>query len=383
MSLTTLIHSSHVKLYPHQVDCLKSLQEAFDQHKPGFAISHEMGLGKTLTTLSFLVNKVFSTPGFRALIVVPTVGVMDQWLDQFHTFFSGYASWIHYYHGNKRVLDPKAPFHLVTRGTLSSDFRRGISGVVDNKWTCIVWDEAHYYSNLVTRSSDSIPAYGNLVKYINREINIVVTGTPYKNDPTDIKSLMLLMGFELSNHMKSNELAAFWLSNSHRCTSDDVLDSLPTVVETVIKLDYPTSESSDMAKELLSEVKKFSKQLGALMRSNANKEIVNQLKAALAKARSRARMCEMTVFYTSNDEFDKAMTTDPLFMNKMINHPKLDYIIKTVQRNMSKKFVIASDFTAPLKVFYFLYNLVYYFIMSFLIFVLIFLFIILFERLWH
>ena len=53
-----------VRLYEHQRAALKSLLAGIERRQRGFILAHYMGLGKTVTTLAFVVSVAHTTERF-------------------------------------------------------------------------------------------------------------------------------------------------------------------------------------------------------------------------------------------------------------------------------------------------------------------------------
>jgi superfamily II DNA or RNA helicase len=348
-----------MKLYQHQLECRSAIEQSiYIDKEPGYALCHEMGLGKTITTLDFLIRAVTKDPGFTVLVVTPTLGVLHQWIEHLQRFWPHCSHFIQAYHGNRRAMDPDVPFHVVTRGTLVSDFSHERGDVMSTHWSCVVWDEAHEYANLVTQfQTDKGPLYSRMVQRLSRSFNLLVTGTPYKNDPSDIKSMMMLMGFTISPCMPVKELAAIWLGHSHRRTTDDVHDSLPHVTESLKRLLYATDEETEHSNALLARVTTLSKHLGALLRNGGDTALT---KVLLAQARSKARMYSL-VLVESKKEFEEERLYDEMFYTKALLNPKIAYVMDLVKANPSRKIVVASDYTCPLHVQFFSFSILLFY----------------------
>ena len=339
-------------LLPHQRRACALLSGALSQGHSGLTIAHAPGLGKTLTVLHFIKQQHSEGRFNRVLVVVPNYAIARQWLAQAKDAWPWTPLFVNLYMGPKGTR--RASEHLVnvvSRPTLTSDIReRGVDiGVAE--WDCIAWDEGHEYANLET-------VFGNLVaprpKYavlldLRRKFNVVLTGTPYKNNETDIKSLCALMGLGTP---QGNDWSAFWSLHSDRQTLATVgAQFFPVVTESVRWLPYPSIESKATAKAALQKVLACRIEVTkALQKSrrhqDSTRKCINSLHAATAAARLHS-----TCLYTSMRDAIAARTDDHFdFYSKALKNPKVELSMEYVMDNPRKKIVIVSDFVFILQV---------------------------------
>ncbi|KAG1254712.1 hypothetical protein G6F68_010718 [Rhizopus microsporus] len=175
-------------------------QESFDIFKGGI-LADEMGMGKTIQTISLLL----SDKEKPSLVIAPTVAIM-QWKREIETHTNNALS-VHIFHGSKRTnkVDDLMKFDVVlsTYSVIESCFRRQEYGVKRMalgsptllkeksilhkiKWHRIVLDEAH---NIKDRACNTARAVFNL----KANYRWSLTGTPLQNRVGELYSLIRFM----------------------------------------------------------------------------------------------------------------------------------------------------------------------------------------------
>lgn len=175
-----------VELYPHQKEAVTWMRTT--ERRPrivptqphGGILAHAMGLGKTMTMLSFIWGQ---TPG-RTLVVCPK-SLLLQWEREARTV--GYVAphTVTKYHGSSRQI----PEHttsghqliLTTFDIVRMERRRG-RALHDITWDRVVLDEAHRICEQSSKTAHAIQA----LRAPNRWC---VTGTPFKNGINDLVAL--------------------------------------------------------------------------------------------------------------------------------------------------------------------------------------------------
>ena len=176
--------SKMVTLYSHQEEAVAWMTQAearprmvFDQPHGGI-LAHAMGLGKTLSMLSFIRAQ---PPGVT--IVVCPKSLLLQWgVEAARVGFT--PEDVTTYHGNTRVLPPRrADAHqlvLTTFDIVRLELpRRSLHDVI---WDRVVLDEAHRICEQTSKTARAVQA----LRARNRWC---VTGTPFKNGISDLMAL--------------------------------------------------------------------------------------------------------------------------------------------------------------------------------------------------
>jgi non-specific serine/threonine protein kinase len=180
---------------PHQVSAEKWCLE---EENDGCILAMEMGLGKTVVSLSVMVKKPIKT-----LIVMP-LSLLSQWEMEIETHTKGFKVAVH--HGLARMKKENiksiedADIVLTTYNTIWSDFKKDIKDIYDD-FERVIIDEVH---KLRTRKSKMHIAIREM--FYNVENKIFLTGTPVCNGINDIIAL-----FQLLNHTPYNQ-PSFWKS---------------------------------------------------------------------------------------------------------------------------------------------------------------------------
>lgn len=193
-------------LYPHQQEALrwiKSTEEQARLHEEqprGGILAHEMGLGKTITMLTYM-----SVHGGLNLVICPK-SVLTNWLHEATNKGFYIAEHIFVYYGqNRKSLELGSNVKLVLTTfdivRTESAFKK-TSLLYTTTWTRIVLDEAHRIAERNSKTSKSI----SQLKGYNRWC---LTGTPYKNGLSDIVALCKFL--KIQPYSK----ATWWKHNAH------------------------------------------------------------------------------------------------------------------------------------------------------------------------
>ena len=177
MSATEIPEGIRATLYPYQEDGFRWMNFML-QERCGCILGDEMGLGKTLQIITLITKHI--SPDNHFLIVAP-VTLLENWRREFSKFAPSVKVLVH--HGSSRTGFYKNFLSydvvVISYGTAVSD--QAILNML--KWKLVVLDEAQNIKNPGASRS-------KVVKKINREIGIAVTGTPFENHMSDLWSLM-------------------------------------------------------------------------------------------------------------------------------------------------------------------------------------------------
>lgn len=183
-----------------------SKRQVIPDNNLGGIISDEMGMGKSLTMLSAIVDSLaaaeyFAQSGRRdlaskgirkpaskaTLVVVPSTLVLDAWVEQVQKHIYPNTLNIHKYHGPKRVLDPLKllDFDIVftTYATVAAEFRRGSNVLHNINWFRIVLDEAHAIRHQSTVQFRAVSTMSSKIRWC-------LSGTPIQNSLNDLEALV-------------------------------------------------------------------------------------------------------------------------------------------------------------------------------------------------
>lgn len=138
----------------------------------GAILADDMGLGKTIQVLSYLETLRQFKTDFKALIVVPT-SLIANWEEEIKKFTPNMVYSI--YHGKDRIVGECVT--LTTYGTVIRD-----ENLFSNKWDVVILDEAQAIKNPSTKQS-------KLIKKLDANVRICMTGTPIENDLMDLYSI--------------------------------------------------------------------------------------------------------------------------------------------------------------------------------------------------
>jgi SNF2 family DNA or RNA helicase len=174
-------------LYPHQkeaVEWMKSTERRLrivPTQPHGGILAHAMGLGKTMTMLSFIRGQAQG----RTLVVC-TKSLLTQWKAEAHRVGWESPHTVTIYHGNSRKIPERTgtshQLVLTTFDIVRIEKSRGGRSLHDITWDRVVLDEAHRICEQSSKTSHAIQA----LRAPNRWC---VTGTPFKNEISDLMAL--------------------------------------------------------------------------------------------------------------------------------------------------------------------------------------------------
>ncbi|MGL5085411.1 MAG: DEAD/DEAH box helicase, partial [Clostridium sp.] len=221
----------------------------------GCILADEMGLGKTIQTIAFLLSRKKS----KSLVITPT-SLIYNWRAEFENFAPNMKIGI--VHGSKsereKVLENKNDYDVIltTYGTLRNDFEKYNETIFDY---CII-DEAQNIKNNASQST-------KIVKTINANCKIALSGTPIENNLTELWSIFdfimpkFLYNEEKFKHKFINsggknieDLKTLIKPFILRRLKEDVLLELPNKIEKKYFVEMPMAQKQ-VYKAYMKEVK--------------------------------------------------------------------------------------------------------------------------------
>ncbi|KAJ2988148.1 hypothetical protein NUW58_g4127 [Xylaria curta] len=143
------------------------------------------GFSKTDSPITMSPAPVSST-----LVVVPSVLLLDAWMDEIERHVVPGTLSIYKYHGPNRKLPSSSPLPydiiLSTYGTVAADFSRGGGVLTCFHWYRLILDEAHIIRNWSTKQFKAIQGLSTLIRWC-------ITGTPVQNSLKDLASLVTFL----------------------------------------------------------------------------------------------------------------------------------------------------------------------------------------------
>jgi SNF2 family DNA or RNA helicase len=195
MNNNNTINNINNILKDFQKEGIQTLYDNEKTHGLGSILAYDMGLGKTMTMSSFLIQqRIKETPEHADLIVVP-LAVLNQWKKEILRLDETRKVFI--YHGPKRVKELGKEIDGVD--FVISTFHSLVTRELEcYEWNRVVVDEAHTLRNGIETKFRSVPKKV-IGAYALQEVSkyrYCITGTPYNNRNEDIMSLMKFIGHE-------------------------------------------------------------------------------------------------------------------------------------------------------------------------------------------
>ena len=196
---------SRITLRDFQALGVKKLRENEEKHGIGSVLAYDMGLGKTLTMASFLVEqRIRENSKFPDLIIVPLC-VLTQWKEEIFRLDEDLEILI--YHGPERakILKDLYNNNILIPDFVISTYHSLITRELEKyMWNRIVLDEAHIIRNGIETNYKTVPkkAIGAFNISKNAKFCHCITGTPYNNNSNDLLSLMKFIGYDSLDTIK-------------------------------------------------------------------------------------------------------------------------------------------------------------------------------------
>ena len=238
-----------VQLREYQQQGVQWLQ-FLKRHQLGGILADDMGLGKTLQVIAFLANARQREQAGPTLIVCPT-SLVSNWQNEMSKFASSIK--VTTIFGSARVEQLQ---HLAQADCILTTYpllKRDIAYYAPLYFENIILDEAQYIKNdsaQVTR----------LVKRLNAQFNLCLSGTPIENNLFELKSLLdfampSLLGSQthFKEHFqtpierdadveRANELKSLILPFILRRTKAEVAQELPPKTELIKEFEFEAEQ---------------------------------------------------------------------------------------------------------------------------------------------
>ncbi|KAM0746618.1 hypothetical protein T439DRAFT_293915 [Meredithblackwellia eburnea MCA 4105] len=216
------------KLLPFQLEGLHWMLQQEKGTWGGGMLADEMGMGKTIQTISLILSDYKPGDKKLSLVLAPTVAIM-QWKNEFEKFTSGMKILV--FHGSNRIDNvrevEKYDVILTSYAVLESGYRREHKGFVKKGktmkedsilhkvlWNRVILDEAH---NIKDRACNTAKATFAL----KSKYRWCLSGTPLQNRVGELYSLIRFLGADPFAHYfckKCDCKSLHWLCNMGPCS---------------------------------------------------------------------------------------------------------------------------------------------------------------------
>ncbi|XP_075501519.1 ATP-dependent DNA helicase DDM1-like [Primulina tabacum] len=209
------------KLKNYQIKGLKWMISLWQNGLNGI-LADQMGLGKTIQTISFLAHLKANGLHGPYLIVAP-LSTLTNWMSEINRFVPSMDAII--YHGDRkardeirrnhmpRTLGPKFPVVITSYEIALNDARKNLRHY---SWKYLVVDEGH-------RLKNSKCLLLKELKYLSVENKLLLTGTPLQNNLAELWSLL---NFILPDIFSSHEEFESWFDLSGKSSDEAIKEEL-------------------------------------------------------------------------------------------------------------------------------------------------------------
>lgn len=203
------------KLKSYQLKGVKWLISLWQNGLNGI-LADQMGLGKTIQTISFLAHLKGNGLDGPYLVIAP-LSTLSNWMNEIERFVPSINAII--YHGNKkqrdeirrkhmpRTIGPKFPIVLTSYEIAMVDAKKFLRHYT---WKYLVVDEGHRLKNSKCKLFKEL-------KLLPIENKLLLTGTPLQNNLAELWSLL---NFILPDIFSSLEEFESWFDLSGRCGNE-------------------------------------------------------------------------------------------------------------------------------------------------------------------
>ncbi|XP_073296404.1 ATP-dependent DNA helicase DDM1-like [Primulina huaijiensis] len=209
------------KLKSYQIKGVKWMISLWQNGLNGI-LADQMGLGKTIQTISFLAHLKGNGLHGPYLIIAP-LSTLSNWLSEIGRFAPSLDAII--YHGDKkeraeivrkympRTIGPNFPIIITSYEVALSDARRHLRHY---GWKYLVVDEGHRLKNSKCKLVKEL-------KQVSVENKLLLTGTPLQNNLAELWSLL---NFILPDIFSSHEEFESWFDFSGKCNNEEDKEQL-------------------------------------------------------------------------------------------------------------------------------------------------------------
>ena len=246
-----------IRLFPHQQRALNVIAENQnkDPNAPGMILGMYMGLGKTLTSLSYIYLQDKKTN-----LVVCSKANLDTWKTEIEKFFGYKMDYVMYHSSyDSKFFETKltkagiddAPLVVITtydyiclyNSKNNNHFENKTAQVkakakaietflFKNEWDTIIYDEVGKL--LKPRNKTHVSAVALKASY-----KLILSGTPVINNSNEIWSLMSVLGFDTSSyaHNLDSFISCGYNNYVYMVKLEDVDIILPKLIDTYITIE--------------------------------------------------------------------------------------------------------------------------------------------------
>ncbi|XP_015576220.1 ATP-dependent DNA helicase DDM1 [Ricinus communis] len=205
------------KLKSYQIKGVKWLISLWQNGLNGI-LADQMGLGKTIQTISFLAHLKGNGLDGPYLVIAP-LSTLSNWVNEISRFAPSMNAII--YHGDKKQRDElrrkhmprsigsKFPIIITSYEIALSDAKKYLRHF---NWKYVVVDEGHRLKNSKCKLLKEL-------KYIPMENKLLLTGTPLQNNLAELWSLL---NFILPDIFQSHEEFESWFDLSGKASSESM-----------------------------------------------------------------------------------------------------------------------------------------------------------------
>jgi len=221
--------------------------------KIGGVLGDEMGLGKTYVGLGLIYYDFFFNPETIPTLIIVTLSLIYHWKNEAINNFGFKEEEIFIYHEfdrnkrfshyieNNKIDDNnilklnKIKIIITTYDIIQNDFKKKNNSLLYKlKWNRVLFDEAHITRNKKTKTFKSL-------QEIQTNFQWAITGTPFINFVSDIRSLSYICTPHFILNNKNKHLSELWKQKYFLRRTKDILN-LPKLTKIDVWLEFDIEE---------------------------------------------------------------------------------------------------------------------------------------------
>ncbi|KAJ3054813.1 DNA excision repair protein ERCC-6-like [Rhizophlyctis rosea] len=225
------------QLFPHQRDGVKWMWKLNGDEDMGGILGDDMGMGKTIQIISFLMG-LFASGKCRHVLIAMPLGLLETWKSEFRRWYPQMR--VKVFHGPAAAIQKDLRMVFEKGGVILTTYdkirlnSKALTDKGNHQWDYVVLDEGHTIKNPSSQKAIAI-------REIKAKNKLLLTGTPIQNNMGELWALFdyvcngQLLGTKrnfmnnFGTHIKNGE--ARDATDQEKAQADEVAKVLRSVIE--------------------------------------------------------------------------------------------------------------------------------------------------------